>query len=477
MVRGDSPTGNPEGIRRSMEAPETFRPGDDEPADKRRNGPHLLGSTPFRTMNAHLLGLEIPDTGILAKLSEAHPAVRIEAWSIGSQWLAECRGPAESLTRILEALPPAALWLDRAAEKEAVSVLIQPSSRDIRSLDPFSRIDAILIPPLEFRGGRLTVRVLTRRDQTPADVLGEYPDARLVVKRALSAHEQGEVLRASGGILPMLTRSQSEAVLAAVEAGYYDVPRRCTVADIARPLGIARSTAEEHLRAGESVLVRGFSPLLRLGRSASVEETPARGGEDLQQYARFSEAIGLYVRMAVRDERVAGVTFSPERPRAARRRTHPYLSRILHHLATGEDDLRDIPLDLKVTPFERRVIDEIRQIPIGQTATYREIAERLGHPKATRAVGNACAGNPAVVVVPCHRVVPSAGGLGNYSGAGGTKTKSRILEREGAIAEPRNSRSPPGLAALARPVRRGRTRPRLKRRLGARSFRSSSGSL
>ncbi len=406
-------------------------------------------------MNAHLLGLEIPDNGVLGKLSEAHPEVQIEAWSIGSQWLAECRGPAESLARILEALPRATPWLGRAADKETVSLLLRPSSRDIRSLDPFSRLGAILIPPLRFRDGRLTVRVLTRRDQTPADVLRQHPEARLVLKRVLSEQEQGKVLRACGGVLPELTRNQSEAVLAAVEAGYYDVPRRCTVADIARPLGVARSTAEEHLRAGESLLVRGFSPLLRLGQTASTGEAPAGGGEDLQRYARFSEAIGLYVRMAVRDERVATVTLSPERPRAAGRRTHPYLSRILHHLATGEDDLRDIPLDLKVTPFERRVLDEIRRIPVGQTATYREIAERLGNPSATRAVGNACAGNPAVVVVPCHRVVPSAGGLGEYSGSGGARTKSRMLEREGALAELRSTQNVPGLGA---PALRRRTR-------------------
>jgi methylated-DNA-[protein]-cysteine S-methyltransferase len=50
-----------------------------------------------------------------------------------------------------------------------------------------------------------------------------------------------------------------------------------------------------------------------------------------------------------------------------------------------------------------------------------------------RAVGNACAKNPAIVVVPCHRVVPSSGGIGNYSGAGGPMTKIKLLEKEGAL--------------------------------------------
>ena len=54
-------------------------------------------------------------------------------------------------------------------------------------------------------------------------------------------------------------------------------------------------------------------------------------------------------------------------------------------------------------------------------------------PKAARAVANACASNPAAIVIPCHRVVRSDGGLGGYSGAGGLKTKTRLLKKEGAL--------------------------------------------
>lgn len=91
------------------------------------------------------------------------------------------------------------------------------------------------------------------------------------------------------------------------------------------------------------------------------------------------------------------------------------------------------PLDLSaVGPFERRVLEELRRIPKGQVRTYREVAARLGHPTATRAVGNACARNPIPLLIPCHRVVRSDGGLGGYSLRGGVGLKRQLLEREGA---------------------------------------------
>src|SRR5207245_11372333 len=92
----------------------------------------------------------------------------------------------------------------------------------------------------------------------------------------------------------------------------------------------------------------------------------------------------------------------------------------------------DIPLSLEVAPFEREGLDFLRASPPGATVTYGEIARRLGRPGASRAVGTACARNPVVIVIPCHRVVPKSGGLGNYSSEGGPETKRKLLEREGA---------------------------------------------
>jgi len=93
----------------------------------------------------------------------------------------------------------------------------------------------------------------------------------------------------------------------------------------------------------------------------------------------------------------------------------------------------DLPLDLRGTAFQRRVWEELRRIPAGQTRTYAQVAAAIGHPKAARAVGRACATNPAPVVVPCHRVVPASGGLGNYSM--GVERKRALLDREASAAE------------------------------------------
>ena len=84
-----------------------------------------------------------------------------------------------------------------------------------------------------------------------------------------------------------------------------------------------------------------------------------------------------------------------------------------------------------VGPFERRVLEQLRRIPRGQVRTYRDIARAIGHPGATRAVGNACAKNPVPLIIPCHRVVRSDGGLGGYSLRGGVAVKRKLLEQEG----------------------------------------------
>jgi prevent-host-death family protein len=92
------------------------------------------------------------------------------------------------------------------------------------------------------------------------------------------------------------------------------------------------------------------------------------------------------------------------------------------------------PVDLaRVGPFEREVLDELLRIPAGQVRTYRQVALALGEPGAARAVGTACARNPLPLLIPCHRVVRSDGGLGGYSLRGGVELKRRLLQDEGAL--------------------------------------------
>lgn len=91
----------------------------------------------------------------------------------------------------------------------------------------------------------------------------------------------------------------------------------------------------------------------------------------------------------------------------------------------------DVPLDWRLTAgFRREVLRATAQIPYGRTASYREVATRAGSPSAFRAAGSALATNPLPIFVPCHRVLPSGGGIGDYRG--GAKAKARLLALEGA---------------------------------------------
>jgi AraC family transcriptional regulator of adaptative response/methylated-DNA-[protein]-cysteine methyltransferase len=88
----------------------------------------------------------------------------------------------------------------------------------------------------------------------------------------------------------------------------------------------------------------------------------------------------------------------------------------------------DLPLDVRGTAFQQRVWQALRQIPAGTTASYAEIARRIGAPGAVRAVARACAANPAAVAIPCHRVVRQDGGLSGYRW--GVERKRALLDRE-----------------------------------------------
>lgn len=91
----------------------------------------------------------------------------------------------------------------------------------------------------------------------------------------------------------------------------------------------------------------------------------------------------------------------------------------------------DLPVDTRLmTPFQRRVLTAAQRVPAGTVVSYGDIARRIGQPKASRAVGQALGHNPIPIVIPCHRVVASDGGLGGY--IGGPTIKRKLLALEGA---------------------------------------------
>lgn len=104
-----------------------------------------------------------------------------------------------------------------------------------------------------------------------------------------------------------------------------------------------------------------------------------------------------------------------------------WVKAISEHLR-GDHPALDLPIDVQATAFQWKVWRALQRIPYGETRAYAEVAKAIGKPKAVRAVARACATNPVCLVVPCHRVVPSAGGTGGYRW--GKERKARLLSLE-----------------------------------------------
>jgi methylated-DNA-[protein]-cysteine S-methyltransferase len=99
----------------------------------------------------------------------------------------------------------------------------------------------------------------------------------------------------------------------------------------------------------------------------------------------------------------------------------------------GKRERFDVPVDWALTPpgFRSRALHAVARIPYGRTRTYAQIAKQAGNERAFRAAGTACGTNPVPLIVPCHRVVQSGGGIGNYGG--GPEMKQALLDLEGAL--------------------------------------------
>lgn len=106
---------------------------------------------------------------------------------------------------------------------------------------------------------------------------------------------------------------------------------------------------------------------------------------------------------------------------------------MLQRYFLGEQvDFSDIPVVLDgLTPFRRKILTAIRKLQYGEITTYGQVARECGSPSAARAVGGALASNPIPVIVPCHRIVASDGGLTGFSAPGGMRTKLELLKMEG----------------------------------------------
>ncbi len=111
--------------------------------------------------------------------------------------------------------------------------------------------------------------------------------------------------------------------------------------------------------------------------------------------------------------------------------TPPILKEVVRQLQAyfnGKLFAFHLPLQLSGTPFQQKVWMALQTIPYGTVLSYQELAQKIGHPRAMRAVGNANGKNPIPIIIPCHRVIRSDGSLGGYSS--GTAIKSHLLQLE-----------------------------------------------
>ncbi len=203
-----------------------------------------------------------------------------------------------------------------------------------------------------------------------------------------------------------------------------------------------------HTRDGDEEMERALRAALRGAQDAeappSIIDAAAAAGLLDVAYARLDSPVGTLVlastpgglaRLAYVDdgqeeavmEEIAA-RLSPRMLSAPRRLDEP--RRELDEYFAGRRRTFDLTLDLSLlSDFTRRVLNATAAIPYGEVATYREVATAAGSPRGFRAAGNALGSNPLPIVLPCHRVLHSGGGLGGYTG--GLERKRTLLTIEG----------------------------------------------
>jgi AraC family transcriptional regulator, regulatory protein of adaptative response / methylated-DNA-[protein]-cysteine methyltransferase len=177
----------------------------------------------------------------------------------------------------------------------------------------------------------------------------------------------------------------------------------------------------------------------KLGMTPSTYQ---KGGKNMKISYTIADCFLGRMLVAATDKGVCAVTFgdvdsileeglSNEFPKAEissnDAKINEYVEAIIDGLA-GRTKIIDLPLDLQATAFQMQVLETLKKIPFGETISYKELAEKIGNPKAVRAVARACATNRIAVVIPCHRVIGSDGSLSGYRW--GIERKKQLLEIE-----------------------------------------------
>ncbi len=194
----------------------------------------------------------------------------------------------------------------------------------------------------------------------------------------------------------------------------------------------------------------GSSSRLYEGASTRLGMTPGtylRGGKGMRiSYTIVNSCLGRLL-VAATEKGVSAVSIGKSDAALEAALNDEYPAAEIHrdetglaeHVSTllkyvdGKKANLNLPLDVRVTAFQWRVYETLRGIPYGQTRSYAEVAETMGHPKAIRAVARACASNPTALIIPCHRVIRKNGHPGGYRW--GTQAKQVLLAKEQVAAQ------------------------------------------
>lgn len=228
----------------------------------------------------------------------------------------------------------------------------------------------------------------------------------------LTPHAWQKALRAKR-LREQLTEGE-QVIRAVFDAGYQSGSNFYQQAD--EVLGM---TAKQYRRGGERTAIQFVVGSCRLGEFLVAQSE--RGicaillGNDAQSLIRELETLFPHSSLDVGDE--------------------PFARRVAQVVSVLEHPGKQItlPLDIQGTAFQQQVWQALREIPAGQTASYSDIAQRIGKPQAIRAVAGACAANKLAVVIPCHRVVRNDGALSGYRW--GVERKRQLLEIEAKLQE------------------------------------------
>ncbi|MFH1866190.1 MAG: methylated-DNA--[protein]-cysteine S-methyltransferase [Candidatus Eisenbacteria bacterium] len=148
-------------------------------------------------------------------------------------------------------------------------------------------------------------------------------------------------------------------------------------------------------------------------------------------FAYYESPIGL-IEIGGTSEGITSLSFVEERrPGAATNDVCEEAVRQISEYFAGSRQAFDLPITLRGTEFQREVWRGLRSITYGQTVSYGDLARAIGKPSAVRAVGAANGDNPISIIVPCHRVIGSDGGLTGYGG--GLERKEWLLRHEGGL--------------------------------------------